>query len=899
MANQELTFKISASDAGFKSAMASARAELTQTAQAQKAVGQGELSMRQQLAAAASLQRQRSAALIADWRQMGASVGVLSGPLNGISGRISSLGTLARTTSGDLESVGAGAESASAGLAGMAGPVGLAIVGIAATAAGVGILAKELFDLAQSAAEWKGALFDTSQQLGISTETLSAFEILAKTTGSDLGSLTASLGIFQKNLESAQDPTSKEGKLLKELGIESTNTEDALRQTLTRLAAMPEGFHQTATALELFGRGGKSMLAILKEMGGDLDGTIKRFREMGLVVSGEDARAADAFNDQIALLGFQMRALGSIIGQQVMPVILKSVKDFSKALNENKDALHALGIAASMVAQLFTIPLKGAIGAVTSAWQSARPTLTLIAELYERIAAATQLISGKGLTVDPNAIAALRNTGVGPVPEVGGEAQFKLPGPKGGFKAATAAADDAAQREFEIQRNLRETLALEFEKRNSDLDTHYKQLQQLTDNHLATVKTQIQAERDALRLGYEQGAIDLVEFNKRKADLDLKATQEQNKRDEETRRLAFEKQKALDQQELDFRQRSSALSEAQREGELARLNAALDRQQIAESQLLLKQLDYLKAAHAERLGLIDTELKALSTSTERKKELDNEKLIEEQKFTDEFKRLTRERIDVMEEESFARREQSLGPTGAPLGDDEIARRAGAAANADPEIERLRARADAAAASARIQADALKELKAIGMDTFDSLAQGVGNLIQRWVLYGNVGPNAVRKMIAAVLAQAAATAAVEAIMELAYAFKEFALAAADAAVFNVAGAALHTASAHAHLTSAAVFGTVAGVAAVSGRVIAGGAFNQSTGGGGNRSSGSSNSGGSSTPATIEVDRNRNQSPITIHIHGEAAAAFNYKVVDAVIDDHRSNGRIRTMIVHDET
>lgn len=227
----------------------------------------------------------------------------------------------------------------SSGAAGVAGPAGIAIVAIGAmTAVTVG-LAKQIFDVTVQTAEWQGKLYDLSQQTGVNVETLSALEILARTTGGSIESITASLGIFQKNLEASLDPTSKEAKLLKELGVESNNTEQALRQTLTALAAMPEGFTQTSRALELFGRGGKSILAILKEMDGDLDGAIQKFRAMGILIDTDTAKAADKFNDQLAMLQFQLRGVVALVGREAMPIILNALQAASKALIDNRQII--------------------------------------------------------------------------------------------------------------------------------------------------------------------------------------------------------------------------------------------------------------------------------------------------------------------------------------------------------------------------------------------------------------------------------------------------------------------------------------------------------------------------------------------------------------------------------
>ena len=66
--NLELLWKIKVDAADVKSTLAQVRSDLTQTADLQTSITRRELSSQQQLSAAASLQRQRSVALIADWK---------------------------------------------------------------------------------------------------------------------------------------------------------------------------------------------------------------------------------------------------------------------------------------------------------------------------------------------------------------------------------------------------------------------------------------------------------------------------------------------------------------------------------------------------------------------------------------------------------------------------------------------------------------------------------------------------------------------------------------------------------------------------------------------------------------------------------------------------------------
>lgn len=259
----------------------------------------------------------------------------------------------------EMSALTASTGEAGAGFAAMAGPIGIAVLAVAAMVAVLVLAEKKMFDLAAASAKVEGKFVDLNQQTGISTELLSAFDVLASTTDTDMGALSASFGIFQKHLEEAQDPMSNSAGLLGELGIQTRDTESALRQTFAVLAKMPEGFRQTALALELFGRGGKSVLAIIKETNGDLDQAIKKFRDLGLIVSEEDAKAADKFNDELELLHRQFEDLEVELGKEFLPTALEIVRALSDLTRAAKPLFDLIGTVGKPVFETFADTLRG------------------------------------------------------------------------------------------------------------------------------------------------------------------------------------------------------------------------------------------------------------------------------------------------------------------------------------------------------------------------------------------------------------------------------------------------------------------------------------------------------------------------------------------------------------
>lgn len=794
MSVQELTFKISATDAGLKSVMAQARAEIAATAKVQQSVNKANVSSLDKVSEAMQALRTSTASL--------------GGPLGSLSGQLGSMGSA-------LASLSTSATGATSGIAAMAGPIGIATAAMAGMATASVLLVKGLFDLAKSSAEWRGALFDTSQQLGISTETLSALEILAKTTGSSLDGITASLGIFQKKLEEAQDPTSKEAKLLKELGVETENTEDALRQTLVALAAMPAGFHQTATALEVFGRGGKSMLAILKEMDGDLDGAIAKFREMGLVVSQEDAKAADEFNDQLALLGFEIRAL---VGKEAIPAALVALKDLSKVLKDNKEAFEALGFVIGVVSTQVGSDFRESIALLTATWTLARGPLDQAAAAYRAVGDAIRYVTGsinKLSTLNPTAGIGGQFAGEfgGGLDPTEATRAHQPRGVGGGGTGRTRASSTSSETEAEraTKRRLDYTLKL-----NDALKELRDELRDVATN------TRSYAVEQEILNGILQDASPEMQ--------------------EQARIVA----KSIDNSTTQLRIQKELRAFLVDQIEAVRLATE------GEKGLLTQTIEQIAAWEKEGAVLQEVTKRTLINNAAILASVEARKMY----------------MDLAAVEV-------AGAANAGLSDDEIGARAGAAANellgepppVDPWIE------------------AFAQLKFAGEDAFGALAQGIGSLIQNWVIMGTVGPQAMRKVVASVLSGVAAQAAVMAIMELAYGLA--ALTPWGAAVYGPAPF---------HFKSAAMFGAVAVAAAVGGRLAAGDAFQNAAGGGGGGGGSSSSTPGTTKPPPVDVNRrnfNTQKEVLEIRFTGQLGDVIEHQWIDR----YNGGGRLRNVVKND--
>ncbi len=249
-----------------------------------------------------------------------------------LSGDLKTLEKSAKDTSssfkGDLSSALSGISPQLAGL-GTAGVSGLAIAGLGGIIGAITSLAAGVWDITTKFVEMGGGLKDMSQQVNFSVETLSGLSAIGKTAGADIDSLSGSLVKFQKNLATGNDA-------FKILGITSKDNEVALRQAFKALNDIADGATQSALAQEIFGKSGRNMLGVIKEVNGDFDEAMARLKKWGLIMGTENAEAADEFGDRLDTLGLRARGIANQLATETTPAFTAFFVAIEAALDANE-----------------------------------------------------------------------------------------------------------------------------------------------------------------------------------------------------------------------------------------------------------------------------------------------------------------------------------------------------------------------------------------------------------------------------------------------------------------------------------------------------------------------------------------------------------------------------------
>jgi hypothetical protein len=294
---------------------------------------------------------------------------------------------------------------------------------IATIATGVGI--ERAFEKAFSAiVESIGTAIDAadklqkaSQKFGIPVETLSALSNAAALSDVSLEQLGSSLSRVSKNMVAAQGPTSEQAVAFRALGInvkdaqgQLKNADDILLAVADSFSKFRDGTTKTALAVAIFGRAGADLIPLLDQGAGGINAMTQRMKELGLVISGPTAAAAERFNDDLKTLALAkdtiiLKILGSSGMLEAMNKLTASmVEAAGKSSNLAENLGSVLGPAVTEVGK-FLKELHDNIDGVAKASKDLRDAWNLLANAKntEGVAKLGDVLRDVGITTTSEA----------------------------------------------------------------------------------------------------------------------------------------------------------------------------------------------------------------------------------------------------------------------------------------------------------------------------------------------------------------------------------------------------------------------------------------------------------------------------------------------------------------
>ena len=173
--------------------------------------------------------------------------------------------------------------------------------------------------------------FDASQRIGVTVETLTALQYAAEQTGVASEGLEAGLRGMFKTIGAAKTGNKTAIASLKAVGLtvgelEKLNPEQQLLAIADGLAKIENPAERAALAMRLLGKSGMALLPLLNNGRKGIEEMTARARELGIVMSKEDAEAADALGDVLDDLWKQVKFGVFQVGAALAPAMTEFAK---------------------------------------------------------------------------------------------------------------------------------------------------------------------------------------------------------------------------------------------------------------------------------------------------------------------------------------------------------------------------------------------------------------------------------------------------------------------------------------------------------------------------------------------------------------------------------------------
>lgn len=258
-----------------------------------------------------------------------------------------------KNTEAGLKKITASAEGAKSALGKMKND----LMAIGAGAGVVGIGAK----LAKEAIQWDVAVKKLSGITGATAKETSELLAVANYMGIAMEDSAGAFAKFSKNVGAAKEKMEvarAEGKLgtdiFSKLGytledIKGKNTVEVFKMIQERLRGMKDGAEKTRVEMELFGRTGYQMHAMLNMSAEQMDKVAERAKAMGLIIDDDTAAKSAKLNRELKDLENTGKRLAVSIGHELVPEfndyakgVLDVAKEFESMTAEQKEAIGGI-----------------------------------------------------------------------------------------------------------------------------------------------------------------------------------------------------------------------------------------------------------------------------------------------------------------------------------------------------------------------------------------------------------------------------------------------------------------------------------------------------------------------------------------------------------------------------
>lgn len=237
-------------------------------------------------------------------------------------------------------------------------------------------------------------LDEMAQKTGVPVETLQEMGYAASFSGVSLDAMGTTLGKLSKTMQGAAKGSKTQASTFKKMGVSVKNVDGSLRpmedvfmDVADHISKMPDGAEKSALAMDVFGRSGRELIPVLNEGGEGLEKLRQEAKDLGLVMSGDDAEAMAGFNDDVDRLKHSWEGVKLLLAKELIPTLAKLVKQATEWVKANRKIIaQRLAVVFKLIAKALAFVAKsiitiiGVIEDLMTAWEGMKYVIgTLVA----------------------------------------------------------------------------------------------------------------------------------------------------------------------------------------------------------------------------------------------------------------------------------------------------------------------------------------------------------------------------------------------------------------------------------------------------------------------------------------------------------------------------------------
>lgn len=185
-----------------------------------------------------------------------------------------------------------------------------------------------------------------SIRIGVSAERLQSLRYAANLSGASAETLDKSMAKLNENMAKAAAGKNEElASLFKKLGISLKDANGNLRNAADVMPQFADAIQRNTDAglrarmmIAAFGEEGQKLVPMLEGGSGALQEMEDRAHRLGLVMSGDDVKAAAALGDRFSELGMVFDSFGNTLSAKIAPVLTPIIDELVEFIAKNKEA---------------------------------------------------------------------------------------------------------------------------------------------------------------------------------------------------------------------------------------------------------------------------------------------------------------------------------------------------------------------------------------------------------------------------------------------------------------------------------------------------------------------------------------------------------------------------------